>query len=316
MSEIRRAAVIGAGLMGHGLAQLFAQAGIPVRLTDNEPERLKAGVHQIEENLKTFVQHEILTAQKADEALARISPVGTVREAVKDADFVTECVTEDLALKQRIFEELDRTAPPEAILASNTSSLVLAEIGARVKRMSRLIVTHYFNPPHIVPIVEIVPSPFTDPVLTDKTCALMTRLGKTPLRLKKALPGFLVNRVQSALAREALSLLEQEVASVEEIDKAIRGVIGFRLAAVGPLEVMDFGGLDTWLAASHNLTAQISSRTGPPAILAEKVARGELGVKSGRGFYDWGGGITSPLCAAKIRRRDEAYLSLLKLFYL
>jgi 3-hydroxybutyryl-CoA dehydrogenase len=315
MNEIRCAAVIGAGLMGHGIAQLFAQAQIPVYLTDSQPESLEAGLRHVATNLKKLVSHGFLKEHEADEIHSRVMPVSTIQEAVKDADFVTECVTEDLALKQNLFEELEELSPPWAILASNTSSLILSEIGARVKQKSRMIVTHYFNPPHIIPTVEIVPSDFTDPAVTETTRGLITRMGKFPICLKKALPGFLVNRVQAAIVREVLSILEDDFTTAEEMDQALRGSIGFRMAAVGPLEVMDFGGLDTWLELTSNLLPTLNNRTDPPAILVEKVTRGDLGVKSGRGFYDWGGGYTSSTFAERARTRDDTFLDMLRTLY-
>ena len=314
MMEVRRAAVVGAGIMGHSIAQLFAQAGIPVCLTDSEPARLAEAQRRIAGNLSLFVEHGLLARNQAIESLQRVA-TANLHDAVSKADFVTECVTENLGLKQTLFEELDRIAPAHAIFASNTSSLPLAKIGQKVKNKSRLIVTHYFNPPHIVPIVEVAPFESTSPEVTQVTLDLMVRLGQQPVHLKKSLPGFLVNRVQSALVREVLSLLEQDVASIEDIDKAVRGVIGFRLAAVGPLEVMDFGGLDTWLTVARNLFPEISSQTDAPTLLLTKVAKGELGMKSGQGFYKWHAEDDSSCTTEKVRERDERLLNLLKLLY-
>jgi 3-hydroxybutyryl-CoA dehydrogenase len=315
MAQIRRAAVIGAGIMGHGIAQLFAQAKIRVCLTDNQPDRLTEARRRISDNLNLFVEHDVLSQKSADEAQALIGVSDSLYDAIESADFVTECVTEDLRLKQSIFEEVGRTAPAHAILATNTSSLPVAEIGIRVKDPSRLLVTHYFNPPHIVPIVEVAPGASTDPAVVETTLALMRRLGKLPVCLKKSLPGFVVNRIQAALAREVLSLLDQEVATPEEIDLAVRGVIGFRLASLGPLEVMDFGGLDTWLEVARNLFPEINCQTDVPSLLLEKVEKGELGMKSGQGFYQWKESRDPASPAGKIRQRDKVFLRLLHLLY-
>jgi len=315
MAQIHRAAVIGAGIMGHGIAQLFAQAKVPVCLMDNQPDRLTEARQRIAGNLNLFVEQGVLSQDAADEARELIAVSGSLQDAIKGADFVTECVAEDLRLKQSIFEELDRTAPTHAILATNTSSLPVDDIGIRVKDKSRLLVTHYFNPPHIVPIVEVVPGPWTDPAAVKMTLALMRRLGKLPVCLKKSLPGFVVNRVQAAMAREVLSLLDQEVATAEEIDLAVRGVIGFRLASLGPLEVMDFGGLDTWLEVTRNLFPEISGQTDVPSLLLEKVEKGEFGIKSGRGFYEWKEGHGPASLAGKIRQRNKTFLQMLQLLY-
>jgi 3-hydroxybutyryl-CoA dehydrogenase len=262
-----------------------------------------------------LVEREVLSQHAADEARELIAVSDSLRDAVKSADFVTECVAEDLRLKQSIFEEIDRTAPARAILATNTSSLPVDEIGIRVKDKSRLLVTHYFNPPHLVPIVEVVPGLWADPAVIKTTLTLMRQLGKLPVCLKKSLPGFVVNRVQAALAREVLSLVDQEVATPEEIDLAVRGVIGFRLASLGPLEVMDHGGLDTWLEVSRNLFPEISGQTDASSLLLEKVGKGELGTKSGRGFYKWKEGHGPASLAGKIRQRDMMFLQMLQLLH-
>jgi 3-hydroxybutyryl-CoA dehydrogenase len=313
--SIRRAAVIGAGLMGQGIAQLFGRAGIPVYVTDSRPDRLVEGLRQIRRDLKASVKGGLLEEDSADTAVSLIKPVRTIQEAAEDADFVTECITESLRLKQRVFEELEASAPANAIFATNTSSLSLSDIGRNVRRKSRLIVTHYFNPPHVVPIVEVVPSRHTNPVVTDTVCKLLSQLGKRPVLLKKAKQGFLINRVQCAIAREVLSLLEEGVVDPEEMDVALMGTIGFRLCASGPLKIMDFGGLDVWLEMMRNVVPDLSNRRSAPEILRRKVAAGGLGLKSGKGFYDWSPGRTTRGCAALLKKRDEAYFTLLKLFY-
>ncbi len=315
MKKIQRVAVIGAGSMGPGIAQLFAQAGFAVRITDARQDCLAAAFRQILENLKAFVKFGILAQNEAEASISRIEPAETIRRAVDGAGFVTECVTEQIHIKRMVFEELDAHASPNAILASNTSSLDLEKISAKVKRKSRLIVTHYFNPPHIIPIVEVVPTAHTNPAITKKTCLLLSKMGKLPVCLEKARPGFLVNRIQSAMMREALSLLEAGIASAGEIDTAVRGTIGFRLAAVGPLAIMDFGGLDVWDKVLRNVLPGLNNGAVPPDILRRKVKKGQLGVKSGRGFYPWGTGKGVSRSRVALRMRDEAYLKLLKLFY-
>jgi 3-hydroxybutyryl-CoA dehydrogenase len=315
MNEIRKAAVIGAGIMGHAIAQLFAQAGISVSLTDSEQSNLNAGISKIDENLKILVENGILGKQKAEEALSRVRPVHLLRNAVLDADLVVECARENLALKQRLFEEIEAAAPSEAVVASNTSSLALSEIGGRVKLRSRLIITHYFNPPHLVPIVEVVPDEFTDRRIVEGMCRFIVRIGKIPVPLKKPLPGFLVNRIQAAMVREILWIMEQDVAELEDIDNAIRWTIGFRLATMGPLELIDFGGLDTWLSLLHNVMPSLSNSKVPSTILSDKVARGALGTKSGKGFFDWGSGFPSRSTVERMRERDSNLIALLKILH-
>jgi 3-hydroxybutyryl-CoA dehydrogenase len=293
---------------------LFGQVGVPVNLYDNRPGALADALNRISGNLNNLVCHGLVDRTRADEALELIFPVDTLEKAIRGVDFVTECVKEDLEVKQNLFEEMDALSPQHAVLASNTSSLQLSQIGKKVDRKSRLIITHYFNPPHIIPTVEIVCDHFTDPSIVKSTHALIARLGKVPVRLNKVVPGFLVNRIQAAMMREVLALLDQDVASPSDIDLAIRGSIGFRLAAIGPLETMDYGGLDVWKEILRNLCPELHDASPALATLSKKVENGELGVKSGRGFFDWSAQDGSgPSFAAS--KRDESLLKLLALFY-
>ncbi len=309
----RQIAVIGAGTMGHGVAQIFAQGGLEVALYDSDPGALTAAMLRIRRNLDAMVRHELLTRDQADEARQRIRLVSSVGDAAHGADFITECIAEDLDRKQALFEDLESWAPAEAIFASTTSTLLLADIGLRIRRKQRLVITHYFNPPHLVPVVEIVPSPFTDPDTVTAAKALLSRMGKKPIVLKKEIAGFLVNRIQAAMAREVLFLLGAGLASPHEIDDAVRGTIGFRLAVSGPIETMDFGGLDIWLEVIRNLLPAPGSRTHAVNLLSTKVSSGELGVKTGRGFYNWEAGKIEPAAIDRASQREDAFLQLLKL---
>jgi 3-hydroxyacyl-CoA dehydrogenase len=312
MAEIRTAAVVGAGTMGHGIAQVFAQAGHAVSLVDSRPEALREASERIRGNLELLLDQGIISPEKADRTLRLIRPINSLPECVKNADFITECVTEDLDLKRQIFERLDCLAPSDAIIASNTSSLSLADISQNVKHRSRVIITHYFNPPHLMPTVEVLASDFTGAATTERTCETLREVGKQPILLKKGLPGFLVNRVQAAIVRELLHLLQEGVGTVEEIDNAIKGTIGLRLAVMGPFKVMDFGGLDVWTEVARNLFPHLDDSRGVPAALSEKHAAGHWGLKSGRGFYDWtsqDGGSAGP---KETYKRDRSLILLLK----
>jgi 3-hydroxybutyryl-CoA dehydrogenase len=313
MRYYRQAAVIGAGAMGHGVAQVFAQGGLDVALYDSRPEAAKAAMLRIRGNLDSMVRHELLTSGEADGAYQRIRPATSVRDAAQDADFITECIAEDLLKKQVLFEELEACAPAEAIFACNTSTLLLADIGVRLRRKQRLIITHYFNPAHLVPVVEIVPGSLTDPEIVTATKALLSRLGKQPVVLKKEVAGFVVNRIQAAMAREVLFLLGEGVASAHEIDEAVRGTLGFRLAVSGPIQTMDFGGLDIWLEVVRNLVPSPEGPARAVNLLSDKVNRGELGVKVGRGFYNWEADKIEPASIDRASQREEAFLRLLRL---
>ncbi len=236
---------------------------------------------------------------------------GTPAEAVTDAQFVTEAIPEDLALKQAVLAQIEQITAPGTILASNSSSFPISESGSLLRYPERALVTHWFNPPHLTPVVEVVPSPKTTDVVVATTMRLLHEIGKQPIRVRHELPGFLVNRIQVAIQREVWDLIDRGVASPEEIDAAIRGTIGFRFAALGPLEIYDFGGLDIQLATYRNLVPQIRGDTVLPAVIERLVADGRLGAKSGQGFYDY----SPERLAERRRRRDSLLLQLRKLLY-
>ncbi len=207
--------------------------------------------------------------------------------------------------------QIEQIAAPATILASNSSSFPISESGSLLRHPERALVTHWFNPPHLTPVVEVVPSPRTGDGVVATTTRLLYEIGMLPIRLRHELPGFLVNRIQVAIQREVWDLVERGVASPEEIDAAIRGTIGFRFAALGPLEIYDFGGLDIQLATYRNLVPQIRGDTAIPAVIERLAADGRLGAKSGRGFYDY----PPERLAERRRRRDSLLLQLRKLLY-
>lgn len=308
---MQRVSVLGLGTMGHGIAQTFAIAGCDVSGFD-EVAAARDSVHdRVRQNLKDFVAADLLPASEIDVVLKRIRVCSTEAEAVRDSQFVTEAVREDLAVKQELFERLERHVSDHTILASNSSTFPISQSGARLKRPERAVVTHWFNPPHIVPTVEVVGSPQTNEVTIQSTLALLRRAGKLAIRINQELPGFLVNRVQIAVMREVWDLLDRGVASVADIDAAIQGSMGFRLAALGPLKIHDFGGLDVQTAVYRNLTPEIASGTTVPATVQRIVDDGGLGFKNGRGFYQY-----SSETSDQVRSdRDSRFLKLLKMFH-
>jgi 3-hydroxybutyryl-CoA dehydrogenase len=242
--------------------------------------------------------------------LARIAVHDSLEAACRPATIVVEAVREDLAVKQALFEEVETYVGDNTILASNSSSFPISQSGLRLKRPQRALVTHWFNPPHIVPAVEIVPSPLTSEDVTQATLTLHRNIGKLAIVLRRELAGFLVNRVQVAVMREVWDLLAKGVASAEDIDTAIRGSMGIRLAVLGPLQIQDFGGLDLQAVVYRNLCPQICSGTDLPDVVGEAVAEGRVGFKAGQGFYSYADGQADHILA----ERDERYLALLKLF--
>ncbi len=311
MSNIQRVSVIGLGTMGHGIAQTFAMAGCEVTGFD-EVAAARESVHdRVRQNLRDFVAAELFPADQIDATLSRIRVCRTQVEALRDSQFVTEAMREDLSAKQELFQRIEPGVSDDTILASNSSTFPISQSGARLKRPERAVVTHWFNPPHIVPTVEVVGSPQTNEPTIQATLELLRRSGKLAIRINQELPGFLVNRVQIAVMREVWDLLDRGVAAVEDIDAAIQGSMGFRLAALGPLRIHDFGGLDIQTAVYRNLTPEISSSTTVPPTVQRIVDGGNHGFKTGQGFYRY-----SPESAEQVRSdRDQRYLSLLKLFH-
>ncbi|MBM3934549.1 MAG: 3-hydroxyacyl-CoA dehydrogenase family protein [SAR202 cluster bacterium] len=292
VQEIRRVAVIGAGLMGHGIAQEMATAGLKVALHDVSQERLDAARANIGRNLGT------LGVRDAAAVLARTRTGTMLREVAEDADLVIEAISEDLEAKRKLFAELDGICPPRTIFASNSSSLMPSRMAAAVKRPDRLLVAHYFNPPYLVPLVEIVRGPETSDETVATVHALMLRIGKTPVVLRKEVPGFIANRIQAALSRECLSLVERGIATPEEVDAVVRGSIGRRLAAAGPFEIFDAAGADVWQSIGKQVLPDIDASREVSPLVNGLVERGELGIKSGKGFYEW-----TPQRAQELRER-------------
>jgi 3-hydroxybutyryl-CoA dehydrogenase len=309
--DIRRVAVLGLGTMGHGIAQTFALAGYDVACFDASARVRESLIARVRENLVAFEAAELVGPEQVEPALARLILTGSEDEAVANAEFLTEAIPEDLVAKQALFARLERITGRETILASNSSSFPVSQSGRLLEHPERALVTHWFNPPHVTPVVEVVPGPLTSESVVAATMQLLARVGKLPIHVRRELPGFLVNRVQVAIQREVWDLLEQGVATPEEIDSAIRGTVGFRFAVMGPLEVHDFGGLDIQLATYHNLVGEIRSDASAPAVLDRLVADGRLGTKSGQGFYKY----PPERLAARRTRRDSLLMKLWKLLY-
>ncbi|MBX7209546.1 MAG: hypothetical protein K1X78_14615 [Verrucomicrobiaceae bacterium] len=311
MKRIQTAAVCGLGTMGHGIAQTFAAAGISVRCYDAAPAARVSLHERIAKNLADFAAAGLVKKKDIPAILKRITVFDNEADAVRGASFVTECVAEDLGVKQEWFARIEALVPESTILASNSSTYPISMSGTTLRHPERAIVTHWFNPPHIVPVVEVVPGPRTSEAVTRTAMALMKRIGKKPVRINMELPGFLVNRIQVAVMREVWDLVDRGVASHEDIDEAVRGTMGFRLAAIGPLEVHDFGGLDIQAKVFQNLAPEIRSSTELPRTIQQLVEAGHFGAKTGKGFHSY----TKKKLAEKLTRRDQAFLALLKLLH-
>lgn len=274
-----RIAVVGAGLMGHGIAQVFALAGHDVAITDSIAANLDTAKTRIAANLRDLGDDE--------GAVSRVWPVADLGECVRNADFVVEAVLEDMALKQRLFAEIETHARRDAVLASNTSVMPITEIMQGLRHRERALGTHWWNPPFLVPLVEVIGTQWTLPGAIEFTMALHAGAGKTPAHVKKDVPGFIGNRLQHALWREAISLVEHDICDAETVDAVIKAAFGRRLAVLGPLENADLVGTDLTLAIHRTVLPDIEARRGPSPYLERLVAEGKLGFKSGRGFRNW-----------------------------
>ncbi|HXG63821.1 MAG TPA: 3-hydroxyacyl-CoA dehydrogenase family protein [Blastocatellia bacterium] len=281
---VEKIAVIGAGTMGHGIAQVAAQAGFRVALEDVSEELVSRGLARIANNLKKGVERGKVNEAQMREALARIRTTTDMKEAVADADLVIEAVIEKLDAKRELFAELDRLCGPETILATNTSSLSIEAISSATTRPGRVIGMHFFNPVHIMKLLEIVVAPQTSQETLAVALDVAARMGKEAITVKDA-PGFATSRLGVALGLEAMRMLEQGVASAEDIDKAM--VLGYN-HPMGPLRLTDLVGLDVRLNIAQYLFEKLGSEVfRPPDILKRKVAEGKLGKKTGEGFYKW-----------------------------
>jgi len=307
-SAIHTVAVLGLGMMGHGIAQAFAVAGCKVNCFDEVAAARASLHHRVTANLQQMVKAELIDDDMIARIVSRLRICTSEAEAVADAQFVTEAIKEDLAAKQELFARIENFAAADAILASNSSSFPMTQTAARMRHPERAVVTHWFNPPHIVPVVEVVPGEKTSPVITQTTYTLLQRIGKQPVRVNQELAGFLVNRVQVAMFREIWDLLDRGVASAAEIDLAIRGSMGLRLAALGPLRIIDFAGWDITSSGYKNLITDMRSDTELPAVIQAMIERGDFGVKTGAGVYEY----TPESLAAMQAERDQQYLALIK----
>jgi 3-hydroxybutyryl-CoA dehydrogenase len=290
-----RIAVIGAGLMGHGIAQVFALAGHVVTLTDSHAPTLASAKDRIFTNL------DDLGGDLA--ALERIDVCGLLEEAVAEADFIVEAVRENLAVKQKLFADVERAARADAILASNTSVIPITAIMGGLENRARALGTHWWNPPYLVPLVEVIATEWTRPAAIDFTMQLHAGVGKIPVHVKKDVPGFVGNRLQHALWREAISLVENDICDAETVDTVIKAAFGRRLAVLGPLENADLVGTDLTLAIHQTVLPAIDARPGPSPYLEKLVAQGKLGMKSGEGFRTW-----TPEQQAELRARVLRHL--------
>ncbi len=288
MDAKKRVAVLGAGKMGLGIAQLFATQGheVTVIYVYDDKTRIDARAVLLE-NLHILVKNEVLTESEIPAIMERIRFVDTMEEAADATDIVFECIVEKLEVKQEYFVKMDQIFPVATILATNTSAIGITEIAEKSVHKERIIGTHYWNPAYLVPLVEVIRTKYVSEQVVKDTYDLLKAAGKHPVIVKKDVPGFLANRMQHALFREALSIIEQDIADPQDVDDAIKYGFGMRLGICAPVEVMDMGGLDLTFNIHEYLFPHIENRTTPSKLLTDNIAAGNLGFKTGRGLMTW-----------------------------
>ena len=308
--NVNNIAVIGAGTMGHGIAQVFALAGFQITLTDNDEAILRNALPRIRANLQTCIAHNFVSEDTAAVVPSRITLTPDLAEAASQADFVVEAVFEDLAIKHEVLHQLEVHCPTHTIIASNSSSFRVADMASALNQPERLLVTHFWNPPHLIPLVEVVHGEQTSAEAIETTSLLLKTAGKYPAQVRKDVPGFVGNRLQHALRREAIAIVAEGIATHEDVDIIARLSFGLRMPVIGPLETADLGGLDLTLAIQTYLLPDLDRSTEPKQLIRDKIAKGELGAKAGKGFYEW----SPDRLTESIQQRDEALLEMLKWF--
>lgn len=306
---MNKIAIIGSGLMGHGIGQLYATYGKKIVLYDIKEEPLQHAEKMIHDSLTVMVAKDILTQDHMDQAKRNISYTTDLNDALVAADMVVEVVPEILDLKREIYAKVEATVSESTIITSNTSALPLTELTKGAKHPDRFFITHFFAPAQLVPLVEIIKTENARQDLLDNIVAFLKECGKSPIVLKKEVPGFIANRIQMAILRECFWLYENDIATAQDIDTVMKDSLGFRYVFLGPLEGQDIAGLNTPYFVSQTLFPVISDIKAPPAFLKEMIDANKLGIRTGEGFYQYKGNEAQE----KLKVRDNHLLDIYKL---
>lgn len=300
---IQKIAVLGAGTMGSSIAQFFAEKGCQVSLYSRTEGTLSRALERIRGNMELLTQIGLASAEKAEEIPSRIQTFTCLEDAVQGADWVLESVSEDREVKKKVIEAADHAAPKHSYLTSDTSALNIFEF-LETDRQDRLFITHFFNPAHLMPLVEMIPGPETSEEALQGLKGFLEEFGKSPIVLRECIPGFVANRLTLALAREAYYLAEKGYASMEDIDRVIKTTFGPRYVFEGIFDLYDHIGLDVGCAVAKDLLPHLCNSTEVPKILQEKVKAGDLGIKTGRGLKDYRGRDIDEIC--RVRNQNIA----------
>jgi 3-hydroxybutyryl-CoA dehydrogenase len=309
VEEIKTVGIVGAGLMGHGIAQVFGIKGYRVNLYDKDPGILEIATRKIRLNLQLFLELKLIEESDLGFCLNNINLCHAMPDLCKGRDIIIEAVNENLKVKQIVFAEMERYTSEKTLLCTNTSGLRIERISEGLQNKDRVVGTHFWNPPHVVPCVEVIKSEHTSDEAFKTILDLMKKVGKEPVRVLKDVPGFLGNRLQLALFREALSLVEHGIAGAEDIDRVVKYGFGSRLPFIGPFETMDLAGHDLGYEVQKYLFPELCSDLKPLNVLKRMVDDGLLGVKTGKGFYEWNDKTINDT----IHRRDLGLLELAKI---
>lgn len=305
--SIKNVTILGSGLMGNGLAQVFAQdegTQVILRSRSMKDDPL-AGIRA---NLDVMIERDAMTEEKAGGILSRITFTDDMEKALKDADLVVECVPEVMEIKQNLFRDIEPLCKPTCILATNTSVMSITEIASKSSDRSRIVGAHFWNPPYLIPLVEVVKGDDTSEETMDRIYDYLKNIGKKPVKCVKDVPGFIANRLQHAIWREALSIVEHGIADAATVDEALRYGPGLRWPILGILENADMIGLDLSLNIQSYIVKYLEDSHEPSKLLQELVAKGDLGFKTGKGYQEW----TPEQIAASNRRLREYLIDVTK----
>ncbi|NLY86153.1 MAG: 3-hydroxyacyl-CoA dehydrogenase family protein [Tissierellia bacterium] len=307
LEDIKKIGIAGAGTMGSGIAQIFARKGYEVVVTDLKEEILKGSKNLVSIFNSSLIEEGLMEEGEVENIVNNIE-YSLDKKVFSDCDLIIEAIIEKMDIKQDFWKEVEEIAKTDAIFATNTSGLSINGISEKIQNKTRFIGMHFWNPPHIIPLVELIRGKETSDHTVNLLLELVKKIDKEPVVVKKDAPGFIGNRLQFAVFREALNIVESGIADIEDVDKAMKYGPGFRYPIIGPLETADLGGLDTFYYISSYLFRDLSDTKEPQEILKELMDKKELGVKSKKGFYDYFNGRDEEV----IKRRDKMFFKMLK----